>query len=141
MFSAVCPTDPPTGWPWNTPEAMFPHTLREKSRFAWTSPWIGADSLTPVPWTSTITATASAPATRSNEKRRSSGSIGSQTPDGMLPVSATVATFWAPTKATTTEDDQGSKRGHRPEGGPAREQQVANDDSVKVSVGRWIRSG
>jgi hypothetical protein len=86
-FRAVCPTDPPTGWPWNRAEPMFPAPWAMKSTLAFDREpsSLGADSATPTPWTSTIAATARAPARSENERVDHCGHAGNGTPRGMVP--------------------------------------------------------
>ena len=101
-LSAVWPTEPPTGWPRNRPDARFPTPCATKSRFMFDGrpSAFGAASPTPAPCTSTITATASASTTRSNDIRLKSGSDGAGISCGIAPASSTRATLSAP--ATTT---------------------------------------
>ena len=102
-FSAVWPTEPPTGWPRNSPEAMFPTPCAMKSRFGSDRdpPGFGAASATPVPWTSTITATAAAAAIRSSDESSDScGRCGVGMPLGILPESSTRTRLLAPSVST-----------------------------------------
>ena len=62
---------------------------------------VGATSRTPAPCTSTITAIASAPTTRSNENWSSAGSAGSGRPLGMSPMSSTRCTTSFPVTTST----------------------------------------
>jgi hypothetical protein len=60
---AVCPAEPPTGWPLKKPEARLPTPWARKSRLESDirPSGFGTDSLTPAPCTSTMAATASVP--------------------------------------------------------------------------------
>ena len=94
-FSAVWPTEPPTGWPRNRAAAMLamPCALKSASMSGGAPSGLGAASETPAPWTSTITATTSAPVSTSAENSMCSGGRdGSGMPVGIAPTSATVAT-------------------------------------------------
>ena len=97
-FSAVCPTEPPTGCPLNRPLAMLPMPWATKSPLTLDGApsAFGATSRTPAPCTSTITAIASAPTTRSNESWSSAGSAGSGRPLGISPMSSTRCTHVVP---------------------------------------------
>ena len=114
-FSAVWPTEPPTGWPRNSPEAMFPIPCAMKSRFGSDRdpPGFGAASATPVPWTSTITATAAAAAIRSSDESSDScGRCGVGMPLGILPESSTRTRLLAPS-VSSCRDRQRYQRGDR----------------------------
>ena len=102
-FSAVWPTEPPTGMPRKNPEARLPApwAMMSWSGLGRASPGFGAASATPAPWTRTIAATARAPVTRLNENSRTSGRWGSGMPRGMPPASPTRATLSAPARAIT----------------------------------------
>ena len=102
-FSAVDPTDPPTGVPWNSPETRLPTPCPMKSPLACDGEpsGLGVDSATPAPCTSAIAAIASAPVTtpilRSDRCGRASGGR----PVGIAPSSLTVATLVLPRIAMT----------------------------------------
>ena len=87
-FSAVCPTGPPTGCPWNRPEPRFPTPCAMKSALASdrVPSSFGADSATPTPCTSTIAATARAPVSNDHETTENGGQRGKRDPtrDGSL---------------------------------------------------------
>ena len=102
-LSAVCPTEPPTGCPLNRPLAMLPMPWATKSPSTLDvePPALGATSRTPAPCTSTITAIASAPTTRSMENWSSAGSAGSGRPLGMSPMSSTRCTRSSPVTTST----------------------------------------
>jgi hypothetical protein len=75
-FSAVWPTEPPTGRPRKNPDTRLPApwATMSVSGCGWPSGF-GAASATPAPWTNTIAATASAPVTRLNDTRLKSGGV------------------------------------------------------------------
>jgi hypothetical protein len=100
---AVWPTEPPTGWPRKRPAPMLPKPCATKSTLASERDpsSLGADSATPTPWTSTIAATARAPARSDIENAESSGHAGIGTPRGMSPWSLTCA-MSAPVMLMTT---------------------------------------
>ena len=94
-FSAVWPTEPPTGWPRKKAAAMLamPWARKSASMSGGAPSGLGAASETPAPWTSTITATTSAPVRTSAENSMCSGGrAGQGMPVGIAPTSATVAT-------------------------------------------------
>ena len=94
-FSAVWPTEPPTGWPRTRAAAMLPMpwALKSASMSGCAPSGLGAASETPAPWTSTITATMRAPVRTSAENSMCSGGrAGQGMPVGIAPTSATVAT-------------------------------------------------
>ena len=102
-FSAVCPTEPPTGCPLNRPLAMLPTPWATKSPLTLDGApsAFGATSRTPAPCTITIKAIASAPTTRSNESWSSDGSAGSGRPLGISPMSSTRCTTSFPVTTST----------------------------------------
>src|SRR3954447_13982860 len=88
-FNAVRPTDPPTGWPRNSPARRLPTPWARKSRLGSLRvlSGLGADSLTPAPWTRTRAATENAPASRLREKSARCGRAGAGRPLGISPLS------------------------------------------------------
>ena len=86
-LTAVCPTDPPTGWPRKSPASRLPTPCATKSRLVTERlpSGLGADSLTPAPWISTRAATARAPVTRSKERSERWGRYGAGRPVGISP--------------------------------------------------------
>ena len=75
-FSAVAPTEPPTGCPPNSPAARLatPWALKSRLELDRVPSRFGAASATPAPWTTTIAATANAPETTDGVNVASDGS-------------------------------------------------------------------
>ena len=100
---AVCPSEPPTGWPPKTPDARLPIPWDMKSVFERPREpsGFGAISATPAPCTSTMAATEAAPISTWIDSALREGKAGSGIPVGISPTSLTWATLSAPTSRTS----------------------------------------
>ena len=112
----VAPTEPPTGWPRSTLAARLPTPWATKSALTRERVLsrLGADSLTPAPWTTTMAAIEKAPMARSTVNAPRSGSAGVGRPEGIAPTSLTWATESTPRSTTATVGSaEREERGHR----------------------------
>ena len=88
-----------------TPCAMKSRLMLDRDRSG-----LGATSLTPAPWTRTITAMAAASVSIESENTLRSGSAGNGRPVGMPPPSLTWATSVRPTTITTIVGTTSARR-------------------------------